>query len=80
MAKIVLGFGLYCTVPHAGSIGSVAGFVIGFLVIISMYGGGSSTVPAYLKDIVGTRYVGAIHGPLLTGWSIPGIFGPVIVT
>jgi len=76
---MVLGFVLYCTVPHTGSIGSVSGFVICFLVIISMYGGGFSTVPAYLKDMFGTRYVGAIHGLLLTAWSMAGIFGPVLV-
>ena len=76
---MVLGFLLYCTVPYTGSIGSVAGFVICFLVIISMYGGGFATVPAYLKDMFGTRYVGAIHGMLLTAWSMAGIFGPVLV-
>lgn len=76
---MLLGFALYCTVPYTGSIGSVAGFVICFLIIISMYGGGFSTVPAYLKDMFGTRYVGAIHGLLLTAWSMAGIFGPVLV-
>ncbi len=76
---MVLGFLLYCTVPYTGSVGSVVGFVICFLVIISMYGGGFSTVPAYLRDMFGTRYVGAIHGLLLTAWSMAGIFGPVIV-
>jgi hypothetical protein len=76
---MVLGFILYCTVPYTGSIGSVTGFVLCFLVIISMYGGGFSTVPAYLKDMYGTRYVGAIHGLLLTAWSMAGIFGPVLV-
>ena len=50
-----------------------------FLVIISMYGGGFATVPAYLKDMFGTRYVGAIHGWLITAWSMAGIFGPVLV-
>ncbi len=50
-----------------------------FLVIISMYGGGFSTVPAYLRDMFGTRYVGAIHGLLLTAWSAAGVFGPVLV-
>jgi MFS family permease len=76
---MVLGFVLYCTVPHAGEIGSVALFVFCFCIIISMYGGGFSTVPAYLKDMFGTRYVGAIHGLLLTAWSAAGIFGPVLV-
>ncbi len=76
---MVLGFALYCTVPYTGAVGSVEGFVICFLVIISMYGGGFSTVPAYLKDMFGTRYVGAIHGLLLTAWSMAGIFGPVLV-
>ena len=76
---MVLGFALYCTVPYTGAVGSVVGFVCCFLVIISMYGGGFSTVPAYLKDMFGTRYVGAIHGLLLTAWSMAGIFGPVLV-
>jgi MFS family permease len=76
---MVLGFLLYCTVPYTGKAGSVEGFVICFLIIISMYGGGFSTVPAYLKDMFGTRYVGAIHGLLLTAWSMAGIFGPVLV-
>ena len=76
---MVLGFILYCTVPHSGEIGSVALFVFCFCIIISMYGGGFSTVPAYLKDMFGTRYVGAIHGLLLTAWSAAGIFGPVLV-
>ena len=44
-----------------------------------MYGGGFATVPAYLKDMFGTRYVGAIHGWLITAWSMAGIFGPVLV-
>ena len=76
---MVLGFLLYIAVPHTDSIGSVAAFVLCFLVIISMYGGGFATVPAYLKDMFGTRYVGAIHGLLLTAWSMAGIFGPVLV-
>jgi MFS family permease len=76
---MVLGFAMYCTVPYTGSVGSVAGFVLCFLVIISMYGGGFATVPAYLRDMFGTRYVGAIHGLLITAWSMAGIFGPVLV-
>lgn len=76
---MALGFVLYCLVPSTGSIGSVMAFVLCFLVIISMYGGGFSTVPAYLKDMFGTRYVGAIHGLLLTAWSAAGVLGPVLV-
>jgi MFS family permease len=76
---MTLGFILYCLVPLTGAAGSVAGFVLCFCIIISMYGGGFSTVPAYLKDMFGTRYVGAIHGLLLTAWSAAGIFGPVLV-
>jgi MFS family permease len=74
-----IGTVLYALVPWTGSISSVALFVLCFLVIISMYGGGFATVPAYLKDMFGTRYVGAIHGWLLTAWSAAGIFGPVLV-
>jgi hypothetical protein len=76
---MVLGFLMYCAVPSTGSIGSVEAFVLCFLVIISMYGGGFATVPAYLKDMFGTRYVGAIHGWLITAWSIAGVLGPVLV-
>jgi MFS family permease len=76
---MVLGFILYCMVPYMGAIGSVAGFALCFCIIISMYGGGFSTVPAYLRDMFGVRYVGAIHGLLLTAWSAAGIFGPVLV-
>jgi MFS family permease len=75
----VLGLLLYSLVPTAAHMGSVALFVICFLVIISMYGGGFSTIPAYLKDMFGVRYVGAIHGRLLTAWSAAGVFGPVLV-
>jgi MFS family permease len=74
-----LGTLLYALVPHSGAIGSVALFVFCYAVIFSMYGGGFATVPAYLRDLFGTRYVGAIHGMLLTAWSMAGIFGPVLV-
>ncbi|HZB93220.1 MAG TPA: OFA family MFS transporter [Stellaceae bacterium] len=70
---------LYALVPTAGGLGSVELFVVCFLIIISMYGGGFATVPAYLRDMFGTRYVGAIHGMLITAWSMAGIFGPVLV-
>ena len=50
-----------------------------FCVIVSMYGGGFATVPAYLADVFGTRFVGAIHGRLLTAWSTAGVIGPVVV-
>jgi MFS family permease len=74
-----IGTVLYCLVPSTGSIGSVSLFVLCFVVIMSMYGGGFATVPAYLKDMFGTRYVGAIHGWLITAWSAAGVFGPVLV-
>ena len=54
-------------------------FVACFCVIASMYGGGFATIPAYLADMFGTQFVGAIHGRLLTAWSTAGILGPVIV-
>jgi len=75
----ILGTVLYALVPTAGGVGSVGFFVLCFLIIISMYGGGFATVPAYLKDMFGTRYVGAIHGLLITAWSAAGVFGPVLV-
>jgi MFS family permease len=75
----ILGMILYALVPTAGHIGSVALFVLCFVLIISMYGGGFATIPAYLKDVFGVQYVGAIHGRLLTAWSAAGVFGPVLV-
>jgi hypothetical protein len=59
--------------------GSKALFVLSFCIILSMYGGGFATVPAYLADMFGTQFVGAIHGRLLTAWSTAGIIGPVVV-
>jgi MFS family permease len=74
-----LGTLLYALVPFAGRIGSVPLFVTLFCVILTMYGGGFATIPAYLADIFGTKFVGAIHGRLLTAWSAAGILGPVLV-
>lgn len=54
-------------------------FVICAMVILSFYGGGFATLPAYLKDLFGTYQVGAIHGRLLTAWSVAGVLGPLIV-
>jgi len=51
----------------------------GFCIIISMYGGGFATIPAYLADVFGTKYVSAVHGRLLTAWSVAGVLGPVLV-
>ena len=59
--------------------GSIILFVLACCVIVSMYGGGFATVPAYLKDIFGTMHVGAIHGRLLTAWAAAGIVGPVLL-
>ena len=75
----VLGIVLYASAPWSGHYHHVAMFVGAFCIILSMYGGGFSTVPAYLADMFGTQMVGAIHGLLLTAWSAAGIFGPVIV-
>ena len=79
MVFFVLGIVLYFLVPTFGHIGSIPLFVGAFCVIISMYGGGFATVPAYLRDIFGTMEVGAIHGALLTAWSAAGVLGPVLV-
>jgi MFS family permease len=75
----VLGTALYALVPLAGQLGSVVLFVACFCVILTMYGGGFATIPAYLADIFGTKYVSAVHGRLLTAWSVAGILGPVLV-
>ena len=74
-----LGIVLYCSLPSLGHLGMAALFVIAVCVILSMYGGGFATVPAYLADIFGTQMVGAIHGRLLTAWSVAGVVGPVLI-
>jgi MFS family permease len=74
-----LGAVLYATIPTIGRAGSVAVFVLCYAVILSMYGGGFATIPAYLRDMFGTMQVGAIHGRLLTAWSTAGVLGPVLV-
>jgi MFS family permease len=75
----ILGIVLYASTPFFAQIGSKALFVLAFGIILSMYGGGFATVPAYLADMFGTQFVGAIHGRLLTAWSTAGIIGPVVV-
>ena len=75
----VLGAILYCTASYVAGFKSLALFVACFAVIASMYGGGFATIPAYLADMFGTQFVGAIHGRLLTAWSTAGILGPVVV-
>ena len=74
-----LGIVLYALAPSAGKIGSVALFVGIFCVILTMYGGGFATIPAYIADLFGTRFVGAIHGRILLAWSLAGVLGPQLV-
>src|SRR5512144_1938070 len=74
-----LGFLCYAAAPSLATLGMLGLFAAAFCLIASMYGGGFATIPAYLADIFGTQYVGAIHGRLLTAWSTAGIVGPVVV-
>jgi MFS family permease len=76
---LALGAVLYGFAAPAFAGVSLGLFIVTFAVIASMYGGGFATVPAYLADIFGTKYVGAIHGRLLTAWSCAGIAGPLLV-
>ena len=79
MIFFLLGIVLYSSVPTLGHLGSIGLFVAAFCIILSMYGGGFATIPAYLRDMFGTYQVGAIHGRLLTAWSVAGVLGPVLV-
>jgi MFS family permease len=79
MVFFVLGILLYSTVPTIGHLGFIPLFVAVFCIILSMYGGGFATIPAYLRDMFGTYQVGAIHGRLLTAWSVAGVLGPVLI-
>jgi len=75
----ILGIALYASVPSIGASGNMGLFIMLYALILSMYGGGFSTIPAYLADIFGTQYVGGIHGRLLTAWATAGVLGPVLV-
>ena len=74
-----LGAVLYALVPTLGHLQAIVLFVLAYGIILSMYGGGFATVPAYLRDLFGTAEVGAIHGVLLTAWAAAGVAGPVLV-
>ena len=82
----VLGCALYLSIPwaaaHAGASAMSVSFVVFYtatMIIFTMYGGGFATIPAYLADLFGAKYVGAIHGRLLTAWSTAGVLGPMAI-
>lgn len=76
---LVLGAILYASIPGLAHANELFLFAAALCIILSMYGGGFATVPAYLADLFGTQMVGAIHGRLLTAWSAAGVFGPLLV-
>ncbi|TDC12699.1 MFS transporter [Streptomyces sp. 8K308] len=78
--RLYLGAGalLYLTLALAGDAAKPL-FIVAALLLLSFYGGGFATIPAYLRDLFGTYQVGAIHGRLLTAWSVAGVLGPLIV-
>ena len=75
-----LGATLYATLPHFSQTESPWLFMLTCGLIMTMYGGAFATIPAYLRDLFGTMHVGAIHGRLLTAWSLAGVAGPVLLT
>jgi MFS family permease len=75
----ILGAALYALLPWAQQTQNRVLFVCLAAAIISMYGGGFATIPAYLKDLFGTYQVGAIHGRLITSWSVAAVIGPALV-
>jgi MFS family permease len=77
----LLGSALYFFLPWTGAdhLNSVVLFVSISVVLLSMYGGGFATIPSYLRDLFGTYHVSAIHGRLLTAWSVAGVLGPLLV-
>lgn len=81
------GIVLYCSIPYFAQQVSVQPSVVWLvafyattMIIFTMYGGGFATIPAYLADMFGTRFVGGIHGRLLTAWSTAGVLGPLAIT
>ena len=80
MVFFLVGLTLYASIPWTASTDGSLALFVGFLcVILSMYGGGFATIPAYLADLFGDKMVSAIHGRLLTAWSTAGVLGPVLV-
>ena len=79
IAFFILGGAMYFSIPASANSGNLILFVSACCLILSMYGGGFATVPAYLADLFGSQMVGAIHGRLLTAWATAGILGPVVV-
>jgi MFS family permease len=82
-----LGILLYCSIPFCAqrvsadpSVVWLVYFYAASMIIFTMYGGGFATIPAYLADVFGTKYVGGIHGRLLTAWSTAGVLGPLAIT
>jgi MFS family permease len=75
----LLGAVLYAAIPLTQHYNSVATFVLITAILISMYGGGFATIPAYLRDLFGTMQIGAIHGRLITAWSMAAVLGPQLV-
>jgi MFS family permease len=75
----LLGAVLYALIPVAQGYRSVTFFVLLTALIISMYGGGFATIPAYLRDLFRTMHLGAIHGRLITAWSMAAVLGPQLV-
>jgi MFS family permease len=75
----VIGIVVYGLLPTWGHLGIPTLFVLSICIILSMYGGGFAAVPAYLADIFGTQMVGAIHGRLITSWSVAGVVGPALI-
>jgi len=81
------GIVLYCSIPYFAqqvsvqpSVAWLVAFYVTTMIIFTMYGGGFATIPAYLADMFGTRFVGGIHGRLLTAWSTAGVLGPLAIT
>jgi MFS family permease len=73
------GIALYALLPTWGHLGLPVVFVASICLILTLYGGGFAALPAYLADIFGTQMVGAIHGRVLTAWSVAGVVGPALI-
>ena len=83
----VVGTALYLSIPYTAqqvaatpAVSWLVVFYAATMLIFTMYGGGFATIPAYLADVFGTKFVGGIHGRLLTAWSVAGVLGPLLIT
>jgi MFS transporter, OFA family, oxalate/formate antiporter len=66
---------LYLIIPH---ISNYYFFIVIACYLLSCFGGGFATMPAFVADSFGAENIGRIYGTMLTAWGVAGVVGPLI--